>query len=352
MKKIDTQAPIAEDVSVSSLLDLDHIEQLLDQLGLGSGAVTAEPLGDGHSNLTFLLTRRDAQYVLRRPPKPPYPPSAHDVLREAEILEALGRQGLPVPAILAKVEDLAVIGVPFVVMEFVDGVAFSTALPERFAPEGAAIGNATLTALAAIHAVDPATVPSASRKTGAGYLDGQLRRFARIRDATRIRPIEGLDEVGAWLSANRPASSDTTMVHGDFRLGNLLFARKPPARVAAVLDWELATVGDPLADVGYLCATWAEAADPEQPMLALSGASRRPGFPTRADLAAAYAELTGRDVSPLPWYEILAMWKASIFLETSYGRFLDGRAADPYFASLERAVPEIVAAAWEKASRA
>jgi len=339
-------------VSDFPLLDLDRIEQLLDQLGLGSGRVTAEPLGDGHSNLTFLLSRESDRYVLRRPPRPPYAPSAHDVVREAAILEALGRNGLPVPAILAKVEDVTLIGAPFVIMEFVDGVAFSTNLPESFAAQGAPIGSATIAALTAIHAIDPATMPIASQHSGTGYLDRQLRRFTTIRDAARIRPIAGLDEVGAWLAANRPASSDTTLVHGDFRLGNLLFASEPPARIAAVLDWELAAVGDPLADVGYLCATWAEAADPEDPMLALSGASRGPGFPGRADLATAYAEQTGRDVSPLPWYEILAMWKAAIFLETSYSRFVGGRAADPYFASLERAVPEIAAAAWEKASHA
>jgi aminoglycoside phosphotransferase (APT) family kinase protein len=332
------------------LVDLPGVERLLDRLGLGSGALSAQPLGDGHSNLTFTLSRNDVRYVLRRPPKPPYPPSAHDVLREAAVLEALSAAGLPVPAVLAKVDDEALLGVPFVIMEFIEGHAISNVLPEALASDQDTdeIGRAVVAALVAIHSVDIAATPLHRRGQTSNYLERQLGRFAKIREATRIRSIPGLDEVGAWLAENRPHSVGTTLVHGDFRLGNLLFATTSPARIAAILDWELAALGDPLADLGYLCATWAEPADPEHPMLALSRATRTPGFVTRAELVAAYAEATGRDVSSLGWYEILAMWKAAIFLETSYGRFVSGQATDPYFISLKQGVPQIAAAAWER----
>jgi aminoglycoside phosphotransferase (APT) family kinase protein len=288
--------------------------------------------------------------VLRRPPRPPYPPSAHDVLREAAVLEALDGTGVPVPAILAKVDDTDILGVPFVLMEHVDGVAISNELPSFLdsVEDRDRIGRALVDALVRVHDVDIARMPLGSRAGTAGYLERQLARFSKIRDATRIRPLPGLDEVGEWLAANRPPCSETTLVHGDFRLGNVLFARESPARLSAILDWELAALGDPLADLGYLCATWAESADPEQPMLALSRATRQPGFLTRAGLADRYASVTGRDVSSLPWYEVLAMWKAAIFLESSYGRFVAGTANDPYFASLEHGVPRIAAAAWER----
>ncbi len=334
-----------------SLIDLARIERVLDEQGLGAGDLAAEALGDGHSNLTFLLSRGDDRYVLRRPPRPPYPPSAHDVIREAAVIEAGAAVGLPVPAVLAKVEDAGILGVPFVVMEFVDGYAISNDLPAALAsPDDAtAIGEALIGALVAIHAVDIASTPLDPHAGTSGYLERQLRRFSKIRESTRIRPLPGLDEVGAWLAANRPHSQAMTLVHGDFRLGNVLFARESPPRLAAILDWELASLGDPLADLGYLCATWAEATDPQQPMFALSAATRRPGFPTRAELAASYADATGFDVSFLAWYEVLAMWKAAIFLETSYGRHVAGRASDPYFASLEHGVPQIACVAWERA---
>jgi aminoglycoside phosphotransferase (APT) family kinase protein len=333
-----------------TLLDLARVEQFLDEHGLGTGALAAAALGDGHSNLTFLLSRGDSRYVLRRPPRPPYPPSAHNVIREAKLIEAGRSVGLPVPAVLAKVDDAGILGVPFVVMEFVDGYAISNDLPAALASpaEATRIGEALIGALVDIHAVEIASTPLEPGARTAGYLERQLRRFAKIRESTRIRPVPGLDEVGAWLAANRPTSQATTLVHGDYRLGNVLFARESPARLAAILDWELAAIGDPLADLGYLCATWAETADPQHQMLALSAATRSSGFPTRAELAASYAKATGLDVSFLAWYEVLAMWKAAIFLETSYGRYIAGTASDPYFASLEHGVPQIASAAWER----
>ena len=158
-------------------------------------------------------------------------------------------------------------------------------------------------------------------------------------EANATREIPELTTVADWLAANRPDTSETTVVHGDYRLGNVMFADRTPPEIIALLDWEMATLGDPLADLGYLTATWAEEGDPRDPILDLSALTRTAGFPGRDRLAARYAEVTGRDVCALGWYQVLALWKASIFLENSYGRFVAGTTDDPFFASLEHGVP-------------
>jgi aminoglycoside phosphotransferase (APT) family kinase protein len=325
------------------LIVLDPVEALLDELAIGSGPAIATPLGDGHSNVTYLLTRGTARVVLRRPPRPPYAESAHDVLREARLLELLHAAGLRVPRVLATVQDTDQLGVPFVVMEHVAGHAIShTVPPELDQPaEHARIADELIDALIELHAVDVTSGPLAQIGKPTGYLERQLRRFSAIWSEIATRSIPDLDAVTAWLTEHRPHDSETTLVHGDYRLGNVLFAPDAPARLTAILDWEMATLGDPLADLGYLCATWAEPDDDQNPMLALSAATRGAGFPTRAELRARYADRTGRDTNDHRWYEVLALWKAAIFLEASYRRFLAGNTDDPYFATLRDGIPAI-----------
>jgi aminoglycoside phosphotransferase (APT) family kinase protein len=147
--------------------------------------------------------------------------------------------------------------------------------------------------------------------------------------------------VGNWLAINRPAQSEATLVHGDYRLGNVMYRVQAPPRIVAVLDWEMATLGDPLADLGYLTATWAETDDPADPMLDLSNLTRLPQFPGRDDLIDRYANSTGRDVTGLSWYQTLALWKAAIFLEGLYKRYLARATDDSYLARLHTGVPEL-----------
>ncbi len=335
----------AAGLSQPPLIILDPVEALLDELAIGSGPVTATPLGDGHSNVTYLLKRGGERVVLRRPPRPPYAESAHDVLREARLLELLGAAGLRVPRVLATVDDTDQLGVPFVVMEHVAGHAISSTVPPELdePTEHTRIGDELIDALVELHAVDVSDGPLAQIGKPSGYLERQLRRFSAIWGEVATRTIPDLDAVTAWLTAHGPQTSETTLVHGDYRLGNVLFAPDAPARLTAILDWEMATLGDPLADLGYLCATWAESDDQQNPMLALSAATRGAGFPTRAQLRARYAERTGRDTHDPGWYEVLALWKAAIFLEASYRRFLAGNTADPYFATLRDGIPAIAA---------
>jgi aminoglycoside phosphotransferase (APT) family kinase protein len=326
------------------------LEAYLDGCGLGSGPLEAEPVGEGHSNITYLIRRAGGSWILRRPPRPPLPPSAHDVLREARLLRALEGTAARVPKVLAVAEHPDVIGAPFYVMEVVEGAVATTAVPAPLdaEPERRRMADELIDALAEIHAVDwrAAGLEGFGRPTG--YLERQLRRFTGLWEHNQTRELPTLDQVTAWLAEHRPESTEATIVHGDYRLGNVMFAPRAPARLVAVFDWELATIGDPLADVGYLIATWAQPGDPDFEV-ALHGVTRRPGFPTREELIARYEQITGRSMSDVAWYTTLALWKSAIFLEGSYKRRLAGTADDPFFDLLERGVPQLAERAWAAA---
>lgn len=330
-------------LELEPLLVLDPLEAFLDDAGLGAGALTAAPIGDGHSNVTYLLTRGDTRVVLRRPPRGPLPPSAHDVLREARLLSALRPLGVRVPEILAVCDDDAVIGAPFYVMAFVDALVLGAELPPALDGQQAHAGIAheLVDALVELHAVDPTRPELAGFGRPSGYLERQLKRFRGLLEVNATRPLPELDRVADWLEANLPETERTTVVHGDYRLGNVMFAASVPPRLTAVLDWEMATIGDPLADLGYLTATWTVADDPSNPMFDLSPVTRLPGFPDREALADRYADATGAPLDGLAWYQVLAFWKASIFLEGSYKRFLAGSTTDPYFGRLGEGIPTL-----------
>jgi aminoglycoside phosphotransferase (APT) family kinase protein len=327
---------------------MEALEAFLDEGGVGYGRVTLTPIGDGHSNLTYALRRGAERFVLRRPPHGPLPPSAHDVLREARLLAALGPTTIPVPEVLAVCDRDDVIGAPFYVTTFVDGHVLGDArLPPTLEDPGARsqIAERLIDVAAELHALGPDTPGLDRFGRGDRYLDRQVRRFGELLARNATRPLSQLEAVADWLAANLPQTTEVTLVHGDFRLGNVMFAPEPPPRVVAVLDWELATVGDPLADLGYLTATWADPDDPPNPMLDLCAVTRLAGFPDRATLARRYGERTGRDLTQLGWYQTLALWKSAIFLEGSYRRFRDGRRDDPFFATLEHGVPALASAA-------
>ncbi len=324
------------------LLVLRPVEAVLDAAGLGTGPIEATRIGDGHSNVTFLIRRGEERFVLRRPPRPPLPPSAHDVLREARLLGALAGTGARVPRVLLAHEDEAALGVPFYVMDEVEGVVFHDELPPELdtPAERRRIGAELVDALAELHAVPPPEGLGGPT----GYLERQLRRFAGLWELTRTRELPLVEEVHRRLEETRPESPPATIVHGDYRLGNTMYATSTPARLLAILDWELATVGDPLADVGYLTATWTERDAPSP--LGTSPVTASPGFATKDELVARYEEVSGRRVERLAWYQALALWKASIFLEGNYKRFLAGTTDDQYYAKLDTGVPALVEAAW------
>jgi aminoglycoside phosphotransferase (APT) family kinase protein len=325
------------------LLVLDPLEAYLDAEGMGSGPVTASMLIGGHSNATFVIRRDGCEVVLRRPPRPPLPPGAHDVVREARLLRALGPTPVPVPAVLAICESAEVIGTPFMLMEYVDGHVLEDRLPAALDEPGqrARIADAFVDAIAAVHEVDIETAGLAWLGRPDGYLERQLRRFAGSWEVNRTRDLASMTELERLLRAQLPTSSRTTLVHGDARLGNAMFAPQPPARVAALLDWEMATLGDPLADLGYLCLAWTDRSDDPPPMFHLSTVTGQPGFPTRAELVSLYERRSGRRVRDLSWYVALACWKSAVFMEGNYRRAREGMSDDPFASGFDEGVEQL-----------
>jgi aminoglycoside phosphotransferase (APT) family kinase protein len=326
------------------LLVLEPLAAFLDAHGLGEGEIEASPIGEGHSNVTYLIRRGEAEVVLRRPPRPPLPPSAHDVLREARLLRALADTPARVPAVLAVGEDEQIIGSPFYVMERVEGDVIVASIPDALdtPAERRRISDELIDALVEIHGVDWRAVGLEGFGKPTGYLERQLRRFRGLWELNKTREIDAVERVGAWLEQNMPQSGPATIVHGDFRLGNTIFASGTPARLAAVLDWEMATIGDPLADLGYLCMMWTEQGDPSGGLReALATVTRRDGFPTREELIGRYEERTGRSMKDLRWYTTLAVWKSVVFMEGNYKRAVAGTTDDPYLKTFGEGVLEL-----------
>ena len=334
------------------LLVLEPLVAFLDAHGLGEGEIRATPIGEGHSNVTYLVERGETKLVLRRPPRPPLPPSAHDVLREARLLRALRDTSARVPEVLAVCDEEATIGAPFYVMERVEGEAIVASLPTALdtPAERRRIGEQLIDALVEIHGVDWRAAGLDGFGKPTGYLERQLRRFTGLWELNRTREIEEVERVGRWLAERMPVSGPATIVHGDFRLGNTIYASDPPAQLVAVLDWEMATIGDPLADLGYLCMMWTESTDPTGGMReALGGVTRREGFPTRQGLIDAYERRSGRSMRDLRWYTTLALWKSIVFMEGNYKRAVAGATDDPYLKDFGEGVLELARQAEEVA---
>ncbi|HEY7620179.1 MAG TPA: phosphotransferase family protein [Solirubrobacteraceae bacterium] len=312
------------------LLVVEPLVEFLDAEGLGSGEVEVAPLGEGHSNVTYLLRRDGAEIVLRRPPRGPLPPSAHDVLREARVLTALAGRAR-VPAVLAVCEEPAVIGAPFYVMEKVDGHVVTRTIPDALDTpnDRRRMGEELVDALVEVHAVDWRAAGLEGFGKPTGYLERQLRRFLGLWEHNRTREIPAVESVGQWLQANLPESGPATVVHGDYRLGNTMMAPDGPARLVSIFDWEMATIGDPLADVGYMCTLWVDRNDPPN-LFELSKVTREEGFPLREELIARYEERSGRSMTDIRWYRTLALWKSIVFMEGNYKRAMAGSTDDPY----------------------
>ncbi|HTD58394.1 MAG TPA: phosphotransferase family protein [Solirubrobacteraceae bacterium] len=355
---VESHADVAPDAR-PPLLVLEPLRAFLDEHGLGTGRIRAEPIGEGHSNVTYLIERDSnpthPQLVLRRPPRPPLPPSAHDVLREARLLTALAPTPARVPAVLAVCEDESLIGCPFYIMERVGGEVIVTQTPAPLdTPEQRRrIGQQLIDALVEIHAVDWQKVGLDGFGKPTGYLERQLRRFGGLWELNKTREIPAVERVGAWLAEHMPNQdppTPATIVHGDYRLGNTMFAAGAPAELVAVFDWEMATIGDPLADVGYLCMFWTEASDPEGGLREhLGRVTRAEGYPTRAELIARYEERSGRSMGDLRWYTTLALWKSVVFMEGNYKRAVAGTTDDPYLKQFGEGVLELARQAEEVA---
>ncbi len=246
------------------------------------------------------------------------------------------------PRVLAVCDDLEVIGAPFYVMERVIGDVVTSALPERLdnPTERGRIADELIDALVELHAVDWPAVGLDGFGKPSGYLERQLRRFLGLWEHNHTRELPAVEELGSWLSQNMPQSPPATIVHGDYRLGNTMLAPGIPARLIAIFDWEMATIGDPLADVGYMMIHWTQPGDPVG-RFNLQSVTSLPGFPTRQEMIERYEERSGRSMQALNWYVTLALWKAVVFMEGNYKRAVSGATDDPYLKAFGEGVVEL-----------
>ncbi len=349
MDIVETSAD-AEGLTKPPLLVLDRVRRFFDEHGLGSGDVRARRIGEGGgSNFTFLVERDVGRFVLRRPPRPPLPPSAHDVVREARLQLALRTAGFTrLPTIVAVCEDATLLGVPFYVMDELDALVVTDELPPGLELEDSrrALGLDLVDALVEVHAADVSSPELAEFARPGSYNERQVRRFTELWEINKTRDLPAVDDVATRLAAAVPEPLAPTAVHGDYRLGNTMVGPAEPTRVLAVLDWEMGAIGDPRADLGYLLATYSEPGGPPNP-LGTSPVTSLPGFPSRTELVERYVAASDRDVAALAWFEGLALWKAAVFCEAIYGRYLRGElgAEDARAARFEEGVPYLAEAA-------
>ncbi|MFP1155035.1 phosphotransferase family protein [Mycobacterium sherrisii] len=324
-------------------LDMDSLQGWLDGAlpGHVTGPLTATLLAGGKSNLTYLIEDRRRRWVLRRPPLGHVLATAHDIDREYRVMAALHGTAVPVPAVYAHCAATNVIGAPFYVMEFVDGAVYRTA--DELAATGpdatAAIAAAMVTVLADLHRVDTRRVGLADLGKPEGYLERQINRWARQLEASRSRSLPQAANLVALLRRHLPTEGRTTLVHGDFRLDNLLMSG---TEVRAVIDWEMATLGDPLTDLALLAVYGRLPALVTTP--ALPDVSRAPGYPSESQLLQAYAVASGHDLRSLTFHLALACFKLAVILEGIHYRHSHGHTVGTGFESVGVAVPPLLEA--------
>jgi aminoglycoside phosphotransferase (APT) family kinase protein len=337
-------------------LDLEALERYLaPRVGGLAGSLRGEVIPGGRSNLTYIVDDGERRFVVRRPPLAHVLPTAHDMAREYRVLAALAGTGIPVPQVIALCEDESVIGARFYVMEWIDGHVVRDALPAEFpdTPETRRAMSAALVAtLLQLHDIDPDGVGLADFGHPDGFLGRQVRRWWQQWEASKTRDLPGIEELRRRLEETVPVQSAPGIVHGDYRLDNVMFAHADPARIVAVIDWEMCTIGDPLCDLGLLCVYWADD-DSEAAARTLHGRAItvEDGFYKRADILRDYAAGTQRDLSALDWYIALGAYKLAIIAEGITARFLMGMTVGEGFETMGEMVPSIVAGGLEALAR-
>jgi aminoglycoside phosphotransferase (APT) family kinase protein len=325
-------------------------EYLRGQLAGAEHPLVVRQFGGGAANLTYLLDFGSAQYVLRRPPLGPVAPSAHDMGREHRVLSVLHHAYPLAPRALLFCDDPGVIGAPFFVMERRRGIVVRRSMPSAFAAlPGAArhMSLALVDALADLHAVDYAVLGLESLGKPAGFLERQIDGWYGRWQKAKVQDVAAMDDVHGWLARHRPAETAAALVHNDYKLDNVMLAEDDPGRVIAVFDWDMATLGDPLSDLGSLLCYWSEPSDPA-PFRQTAMIPAGPAFPSRAELVARYALRSGRDVSGIGFYHVLGLFRLAVIAAQIYVRFHRGQTRDRRFAAFGELVPIVAQAAWER----
>ncbi len=305
------------------------------------GPMQVSQFHGGHANLTYCVTYGDRELVVRRPPLGPVAPRSHDMRRECRALSALAPLYAPAPQPFGLCEDESILGAIFFVMERRRGVIVRGAWPEGL-PDVPALrrrmGEALIDALADLHLVDSSRPEIAALGKPDGFVDRQVNGWYERWERARTREIPAMEEVCAWLRERIPAPQTIAVLHNDYKLDNAMFDLADPGRLVAVFDWDMASLGDPLVDLGTLLGYWSEAGDAGVRGTA-GGIMAMSGFPTRHEVVQRYAARTGFDVTRIDFYEAFALFKTAVVLEQIYVRWVRGQTKDARFEGLGGIVP-------------
>jgi aminoglycoside phosphotransferase (APT) family kinase protein len=351
-------APVDRPGAVRPGEELDHEALggwLRDRLGGAAGPVAVEQFREGHSNLTYLVRVGGAEYVLRRPPFGNVVRSAHDMGREFRVLDALAPVFPPAPRPLLHCDDPSVIGAPFYLMERRRGVVVRRVLPAGLAgrPDVAdRLCRALVDTLAALHEVDWRAAGLSDFGRPEGYVARQVRGWTDRYQAAATGPVPAMDRAARWLADRLPPERGAAVIHNDFKFDNLMVRADDPGQVAAVLDWEMATVGDPLMDLGTALAYWVEPGDPEPLRAVAMGPTTAPGMWTRRQVVAAWAGRTGRPAADVGFYHAFGLFKLAVIIQQIYARYHRGATRDERFAGMDRVVAVLAAEAVRVAAEA
>jgi aminoglycoside phosphotransferase (APT) family kinase protein len=332
-------------------LDLARLSHWMRAQGLPTGELSQEQFPKGHSNLTYLVRAGTHEYVLRRPPAGSKVKSAHDMGREARILEKLQPVFPLAPRVVAVCDDTSVLGVPFYLMERIRGVILRG--PEPRVPVSAeqarGLGVSFARTLASLHAVDFRAAGLTGKPEG--YVRRQVEGWTRRWQEARTEDVQDVEEMARWLAERMPPSMGAAFIHNDFKYDNLVLDPDDLTRVAGVLDWEMSTVGDPLMDLGTALGYWVEEGDPEPVKAFAFGPTFLPGSVTRAQLVEEYARAAQRDVPDMLFYYCFALFKTAVVAQQIYKRYVQGLTRDERFASFGLGVQILARAAAEAAAR-
>jgi len=308
----------------------------------GGEQLAIKQFSGGHSNLTYLLRTPVREYVLRRGPLGPVAPRAHDMAREYRVLKAVHPVFPPAPEVFHLCEDVSIVGAVFFVMERRSGIVVRDHIPAElaaFSDYAPRVSAGLIDCLMKLHAVDIFKYKLDSLGKPAGFLERQVRGWFERWKGAQTETIPLMEEIMRWLSERMPVSPEPTLVHNDFKLDNVMLNASDPGKIEAVLDWEMATVGDPLVDLGVLLCYWSQPSDPGGTKPTLTS---QPGWFTRDELVERYAEKTGRDVSRLSYYEVFALFKLAVVLQQIYVRFHRGQTNDERFRHFDQRVHNLI----------
>lgn len=325
------------EVRADEVIETDRLEPWLrDHLPEADGTFSLAQFGGGHANLTYLIRFGETEYVLRRPPLGPVAPGAHDMGREHRVLKDLWRAFPLAPQSYVHCDDQGIIGADFHVLERRHGLAIRTELPDGYdwTPDlNRRVGEMIVDTLAGLHTADAAAAGLDNLGRPEGFLERQMSGWRTRWDAAvdKTSP-KAMAQIGAWLDENKPESTQASLLHNDFKLDNMLVGSDDPGRAIAVLDWDMCTRGDPLADLGYMLAFWGEAGDDPAWIKGASMPTWNDGFPTRDEVVERYAQATGFDCGHADWYHLFGVFKIAVILQQIYIRYLRGQTQDERFA--------------------